>query len=116
MGATTLEDADGREWVLVPKDGDWNMTKAALALIASSNINTGDLTIGTLAAAFENAIAAAPQFVPPAAAQGVEMTDLSQESPLWREWAESRHSVQQIREELDSPYTPRSIIKRIIPR
>jgi hypothetical protein len=29
------------------------------------------------------------------------MTDLSQESPLWREWAESRHSVQQMREELD---------------
>ena len=26
---------------------------------------------------------------------------LSQESPLWREWAESRHSVQQMREELD---------------
>jgi len=62
----TIKDADGREWVLVPKDGDWNMTKAALALITSSNINTGDLTIGTLAAAFENAIAATPQFVPPA--------------------------------------------------
>ena len=30
------------------------------------------------------------------------MSDLSQESPLWREWAESRHSVQQMREELDS--------------
>ena len=29
------------------------------------------------------------------------MSDLSQESPLWREWAESRHSVQQMREELD---------------
>lgn len=29
------------------------------------------------------------------------MSDLSQESPLWREWAESRHSVQQIREELE---------------
>ena len=26
---------------------------------------------------------------------------LSQESPLWREWAESRHSVQQMRDELD---------------
>ena len=24
------------------------------------------------------------------------MSDLSQESPLWREWAESRHSVQQM--------------------
>ena len=29
------------------------------------------------------------------------MSDLSQESPFWREWAESRHSVQQMREELD---------------
>ena len=29
------------------------------------------------------------------------MSDLSQESPLWREWAESRHSVQQMREELE---------------
>ena len=29
------------------------------------------------------------------------MTDLSQESPLWRKWAESRNSVQQMREELD---------------
>lgn len=29
------------------------------------------------------------------------MSDLSQESPLWREWAESRHSVQQMRDELD---------------
>lgn len=29
------------------------------------------------------------------------MSDLSQESPLWREWAESRHSVQQMREELN---------------
>ncbi|MBV6436787.1 MAG: hypothetical protein AELANPGJ_02059 [Anaerolineae bacterium] len=29
------------------------------------------------------------------------MSDLSQESPLWREWADSRHSVQQMREELD---------------
>jgi hypothetical protein len=29
------------------------------------------------------------------------VSDLSQESPLWREWAESRHSVQQMREELD---------------
>lgn len=28
------------------------------------------------------------------------MIDLSQESPLWREWAESRHSVQQMRDEL----------------
>ena len=26
---------------------------------------------------------------------------LPQESPFWREWAESRHSVQQMREELD---------------
>ena len=26
---------------------------------------------------------------------------LSQESPFWREWAESRHSVQQMREELE---------------
>ena len=29
------------------------------------------------------------------------MSDLSQESPFWREWAESRHSVQQMREELE---------------
>ncbi len=29
------------------------------------------------------------------------MSDLSQESPMWREWAESRHAVQQMREELD---------------
>lgn len=69
----TITDADGREWVLVPKDGDWNMTKAALALITSSNINTGDLKIGTLAAAFENAIAAAPQFVPPAVTDSVSL-------------------------------------------
>ena len=26
---------------------------------------------------------------------------LPQESPFWRKWAESRHSVQQMREELD---------------
>ena len=69
----TITDADGREWVLVPKDGDWNMTKAALALITSSNINTGDLKIGTLAAAFENAIAAAPQFVPPTVTDSVSL-------------------------------------------
>lgn len=38
------------------------MTKAALALIKSTGVNHGDLTVGGLAAAIENAIAAAPEF------------------------------------------------------
>lgn len=57
-----LTDANGRKWVLVPTDGHWDMTKAALALIKSTGVNPGDLTVGELAAAIENAIAAAPEF------------------------------------------------------
>lgn len=57
-----LTDVNGRKWVLVPTDGHWDMTKAALALIKSTGVNPGDLTVGGLAAAIENAIAAAPEF------------------------------------------------------
>lgn len=49
------------EKLVNPESLDFDMTKAALALLQSKNC--GDLTVGDLAAAISNAIAAAPQFV-----------------------------------------------------
>lgn len=56
-----MKGRDGNEFRPVPTDGHWDMTQAALALLKSKNC--GDLTVGDLAAAISNAIAAAPQFV-----------------------------------------------------
>ena len=58
-----MKDRHGNEFKSVPTDGHWDMTQAALASLKSKNC--GDLTVGDLAAAISNAIAAAPKFEAP---------------------------------------------------
>jgi hypothetical protein len=70
---------DGKEWKLVPVDGDWAMTQAAIKHIQSTHVNIGDMTVGLIGSAICNAIAAAP--APPV----VEVTPAECER-IFTEW------------------------------
>jgi len=59
----TIKDADGREWVLVPVEATDEMALAMVNAPISGHPETGSPTVTDM---WVEAIAAAPQFVPPA--------------------------------------------------
>lgn len=58
-----MKDLYGIEYKLVPVEGSFEMTKAAIKLLQDKDC--GNLTVGDIAAAITNAIAISAPFVPP---------------------------------------------------